>query len=222
MSNLIKICGLREETAIAAAHEAGCDFLGFVFFPRSPRHLDLQEAKLLKPQLPTEIKAVALMVNPTKPFIDEIMNVFEPDIIQFHGQERVQDLEKFKSDYPAVGIWKAFGVSSHDDIRAVEQFESVADLFLFDAKPPKSASRPGGHGTQFDWSLISDYSGHIPFLLAGGLDIQNINDAIQSVKTHPQFAGVDVSSGVERELGQKDPSKIKHFIDDARRAMDGV
>ncbi|WP_411816919.1 phosphoribosylanthranilate isomerase [Hyphococcus sp. DH-69] len=219
----VKICGVKDiETALAAAR-AGADFLGFVFFRKSPRFiqpekaeeiiLDLKEASFEEGfALP---KLVGLFVDAGEKELSEAPTLLTH--FQFHGHESAERCRELGEEF-AVEIIKALPVSEPDDVLKASEFEGAADIILFDAKPPPGAGRPGGHGVSFDWSAVSSYEGETPFILAGGLTPDNVADAVASQKDHSGFVGVDVSSGVEDAPGKKSPALISAFISSAKGA----
>ncbi len=220
-ASVIKICGVDRPEAAAAAAEAGATHIGLVFYRRSPRNLALTDASGIAAAAETSgIFKVALTVDPDPAFLDQIVSAIDPAAIQFHGGESPRHLAGFRArSGGAVEIWKALPVAGAGDIDRANDFAGVADLLLFDARPPKGADRPGGHGAAFDWSLLERYQGGAPWLLAGGLTPGNVAEAIAAVKSTPGFSGVDVSSGVERAPGQKDAGAIVEFVRAAREAL---
>lgn len=220
-SKFIKICGLRDSNNLVAASAAGASHVGFVFFDKSPRNISLEACAKLIEDLPAEVARVALVVDPGDDFLDALLEVVSPDILQFHGRETPERLEHVMARYPYPQYWKALGISSPEDLGQAPLYN--VDMLLFDAKPPvqndRSKARPGGHGQVFDWSVLTNYKGDTPWLLAGGLNPDNISGAIKMVGPLKGFAGVDVSSGVESAPGQKDPHLITHFIERACEAM---
>ncbi len=221
---VVKICGVDGvETALVAA-EAGATHVGLVFFGPSPRNLSLESA----PSIAAAVKksgaaSVALLVDPDPAFAADIVSAAEPGAVQFHGGERPEDLLAFRARLgDEIEIWKALPVSDAGDIERARDFAGVADRLLFDARPPKDADRPGGHGAAFDWSLLETCAGDTPWLLAGGLTPDNVAEAIAAVRSFRGFSGVDVSSGVERATGapgQKDAAAIVEFVRAAREAL---
>lgn len=223
MDQFIKICGLRERKHLKAAVAAGATHLGFVFFPKSPRNVDVDEVVAISSRLASETERVALLVDPDDAFLAKVMSEFEPDAIQLHGQETAEEVARINHKTgDDTEVWKAVSMASVTDLEVALQYESAADRLLFDARPPKGADRPGGHGSAFDWSILQSYRGTTPWLLAGGLTPDNIGEAIAACAAIPGFAGVDVSSGVESTLGEKDVEKIQKFIYAAREAFRGV
>lgn len=213
----VKICGLTTVETVKTAVDAGAAYAGFVFFEKSPRAISIDDALAVMEPARGRIKTVALTVNADTALLDEIAQTLKPDFIQFHGAETADALSTARSDY-GCGIIKACGVSTRDDLQSALIFRDVADMILLDAKPPKSADRPGGHGAPFDWSILDDWPADVPILLAGGLNPNNVANAIERTVV----TAVDVSSGVESAPGLKDPALIRAFIKNAQTAREGV
>lgn len=222
MSDLaVKICGIRDvETALCAAR-AGADYLGFVFFRKSPRDISIDEAEevvsILKQHSLDEGFALPARVGLFVDAGESALSEAAPFLthFQFHGRETPQRCEEMGIEF-AVDVIKALPIAEAADFERANEFSEAADMLLFDARPPGDAKRPGGHGVTFDWSLLEAYSNTTPFLLAGGLVPDNVGDAVRSV-SHEAFRGVDVSSGVERSLGVKDNGLIEAFIQSAKK-----
>jgi phosphoribosylanthranilate isomerase len=213
MITRVKICGLQTEAALEAALHNGADFVGFVFFPPSPRHIALAQARALARKARGQAKIVALMVDPDDALIDAVTTAVTPDLIQLHGEEtpnRVADIHR-RSARP---LMKAIKVRDREDLRSALGYRNIADLILFDAPPPAGATRPGGHGETFDWQALAGLHRDICYMLSGGLTPENVAEAIQ-ITGAPI---VDVSSGVERSLGEKDPDLIRRFLQAAKGA----
>ena len=215
MTTLVKICGLKSADACAAAAAAGADYLGFVFYPPSPRAITPAEAGALGRAVPAGgPRKVAVTVDPDNALLTAIVDEARPDIIQLHGSETPERVADIRQRF-ARPVMKAIAVAERDDVAAARAFEAVADLLLFDAKPPKNReSLPGGNGLGFDWRLLADERWACPWLLAGGLTADNVAAAIRL--THAP--GVDVASGVESAPGVKDLDKIRQFISVAKSA----
>lgn len=211
MSVKVKICGLNDEAAVRAAVSAGADFAGFVFYPDSPRHVPLTRAAELKALLPASVKSVSVLVDPDDALLAEVQSTLVPDYVQLHGKESQQRLREIRKKIPDMKIIKAISVKSGDDIASAGTFFDVADMLMFDAKPPANML-PGGNALSFDWALLSGRSFKLPWFLSGGLNPENVVDAIR-------ISGatmVDVSSGVERERGVKDAGLIEAFVKAAK------
>jgi len=215
MPILIKICGLRTPEALDAALDAGADMVGFVFFPPSPRHLGYEAAKLLGERVNGRAKKVALSVDATDAEIGQVVAALKPDMLQLHGRETPERLATVRSRF-GLPVMKAIPVEQRADLSPVRQYAQFADRILFDARAPRDATRPGGLGKTFDWRLLENLAIGVPFMLSGGLDAQNVAEAIAITRAD----GVDVSSGVERAAGDKDPDKIREFVQAARAADD--
>lgn len=210
---IVKICGIKDSAAMDAALEAGADMVGLVFFPASPRNVALAEASKLAARARGKAKIVALSVDADDQLIDAIEVGIGPDLHQLHGSEtaaRVTDL-RARTKKP---VMKAIPVASAADLAPLASYEAVADWILFDAKAPKDATRPGGHGHTFDWSLLTNIKRGKPMMLSGGINPANVAHAIEAVRPD----AVDVSSGVESAPGVKDRDKILAFIRAARSA----
>ncbi|MBS4084612.1 MAG: phosphoribosylanthranilate isomerase [Rhizobiales bacterium] len=210
---IVKICGIKDLAAMDAALEAGADMVGLVFFPASPRNVALAEASKLAARARGKAKIVALSVDADDQLIDAIEAGIGPDLHQPHGSEtaaRVTDL-RARTKKP---VMKAIPVASAADLAPLASYEAVADWILFDAKAPKDATRPGGHGHTFDWSLLANVKRGKPVMLSGGINPANVAQAIEAVRPD----AVDVSSGVESAPGVKDRDKILAFVRAARSA----
>mgnify|MGYP001814736825 CR=1 FL=1 len=209
MSLKIKICGLSEPDTVRRAARAGADWLGFVFHPTSPRAITISAAQSLLMHIGPAIP-VALLVDPSDERLDEIISIGFP-IIQLHGQESPERVKQIKQRTGAE-VWKAIPVSTRQDLQKAYLYAGFADRLLLDAKPPQNATRTGGHGMRFDWSLVEDWTypgGFLsPWLLAGGLRADNLAEAV--AKTGAK--ALDVSSGVETAPGRKSASLIEEFV----------
>lgn len=209
----IKICGIKDLAAMDAALAAGADWVGLVFFPPSPRNVSLEEGAKLAAHARGRARVAALTVDADDRLIDGIASAVAPDLYQLHGAETTARVTALRERL-CRPIMKAIPVANAADLDAVPAYAAVADRLLFDARPPKDATRPGGHGRAFDWSLLSRIVRAKPVMLSGGLDPENVAAAIRTVRP----AAVDVSSGVESRPGVKDPEKIKAFVANARAA----
>ncbi len=214
MTPLIKICGLSTPATLDAALDGGADMVGFVFFPKSPRHVDWGRARALGLKARGRAKIVALTVDADDDALQRIVDALTPDLLQLHGRESPERVGRIRELCGRPTI-KAIGVAAREDFAAAEPYAGVADLILFDAKPPKDAALPGGNGRPFDWSLARDFRLPRPWLLSGGLDPETVEAAIAQSGAR----GVDVSSGVESAPGVKDIGKIRAFVAAARRAF---
>jgi phosphoribosylanthranilate isomerase len=206
-----KICGISTPEAVTAALDGGAAWLGFMFFARSPRNLEPDAAWRLAQPVRGKAKVVAVVVDPSDAEVDRIAQVLKPDLIQLHGSE-TPARARAVGVRAGAGIIKALPVSESADLAAAADYESVAEHLMFEGKPPKDADLPGGMGRTFDWTLLSGRRFQRPWFLAGGLDPWNLPDAVQQSGAPL----VDVSSGVERGPGLKDPALIRAFLDAAK------
>jgi phosphoribosylanthranilate isomerase len=214
MSLIVKICGLSTPEALDVALDAGADMVGFVFFPKSPRHIDWATARALGRQARGRAKIVALSVDADDDTLSRIVDALTPDLMQLHGSETPARVKAI-SELCARPTMKAIGVATREDLAAAKAYDGLADILLIDAKPPKDGALPGGNGRTFDWSLARDFRPTIPWLLSGGLDSETVATAIALSGAR----GVDVSSGVESAPGVKDEAKIRAFVAAARQAF---
>ncbi len=211
MPSTIKICGLSTADMLRAALEAGADMVGFVFFERSPRFVGLDHARELAAEARGRAKIVAISVDASDRTLAAIVARVAPDLLQLHGSENPTRVAEIKRQF-GVGVMKALGVADAGDFDKALEYQEAADWLLIDAKPPKGATRPGGHGAPFDWRLARRFAPQKPWLLSGGLEAANVGEAIALSGAR----GVDVSSGVESAPGVKDIEKIKAFVAAAR------
>ncbi|MGB0695540.1 MAG: phosphoribosylanthranilate isomerase [Rhodospirillaceae bacterium] len=207
----VKICGLNDETGLAAAVQAGADMVGFVFFERSPRHVTPLDAANLMDGLPFADEGgplrVGLLVDPDEQTLAAVVGQTRLDFLQLHGNESPERASQISRDW-GLPVMKALPIATAEDLARAKDYGQAVDLLLLDAKPPKGADRPGGHATAFDWALLEGWSAPLPWLLAGGLTPETVADAIRQTNA----PGVDVSSGVEAAKGVKDPDKIAAFV----------
>jgi phosphoribosylanthranilate isomerase len=211
MSLSVKICGLSTRETLEAALDAGADLVGFVFFPPSPRHLPLETARELGPLVKRRALKVALTVDADDPTLRAIVEALRPDILQLHGHETVARVAAIKATF-GLEVMKALPVEKAADLSSLPAYAAAADRILFDARPPKGATRPGGLGAVFDWHLLENLDLNLPFMVSGGLTADNVADAVRITRA----GGVDVSSGVERAPGIKDIDMIQKFVRAAR------
>lgn len=211
MSLIVKICGLSTRETLDAALGAGADMVGFVFFPPSPRHVSFDAARELAAAVRGRARKVALTVDADDATFSAIVTALKPDILQLHGRESVARILQLKQKF-GLEVMKALPVETAADLLSLPEFATVSDRILFDARPPKAATRPGGLGTTFDWHLLEDLDLKLPFMVSGGLTADNVAEALRVTGA----GGVDVSSSVERAPGVKDPQLIERFIRAAR------
>ncbi|MEP2828773.1 phosphoribosylanthranilate isomerase [Parvibaculum sp.] len=215
MSVRVKICGLSTPETVEAAVKAGADYLGFAFIPKSSRNISTGQARILAQGVPSSVLKVALTVDADEQTLDEIVEALKPDILQLHGAETPERLMELKARY-GLPLMKAIGIAEPEDPLKAAIYRDSADLLLFDAKPPKSmaGALPGGNGLVFDWSLIAGHRPETPWMLSGGLNAENVAEAIRITGAQ----AVDVSSGVEDAPGRKIPGLIEAFIRAAKAA----
>lgn len=202
----IKICGLSNSTDITAAAQAGASYIGFVFFPKSPRFVTLETAGQLAGAVPVGICKVALTVNADNAQLDQLIEAVPLDMLQLHGDESPDRVAEVQARY-GLPVMKAVGVADENDLPKLDEYLRVADQILVDAKPPMGADLPGGNGLPFDWRLIAGRRWPLPWMLAGGLTPENIREAIHLTGAQQ----VDISSGVESAPGVKDVTLIQAF-----------
>jgi phosphoribosylanthranilate isomerase len=213
MTTKAKICGIKTPEALDAAIAGGADYIGLVFCAASPRHLELDEARSLAARARGKAGIVVLTVDADDVALDEIAQEIAPDFLQLHGSETPERVAEIKRMF-GLPVIKAIPVRTPDDAAAQRNYAGVADLILFDAKPPAGATRPGGHGQTFDWTILDGVTSRATFMLSGGLNPDNVAAAIRV--THP--AVVDVSSGVETAPGIKDAELIRRFLQAVKTA----
>ena len=207
-----KICGISTPEAVTAALEGGAAYLGFMFFEKSPRNLAPEAAWRLAQPVRGKAKVVAVLVDPSDAEADRIARILQPDLIQLHGKETPARARAI-GHRTGAGIIKVLPVSEASDLAAAREFETVVEHLMFDTKPARDAERPGGSGQAFDWTLLSGRRFERPWFLAGGLDPWNLTEAVEQSGARL----LDVSSGVERGAGLKDPALIRAFLDAAKR-----
>jgi phosphoribosylanthranilate isomerase len=213
MALTVKICGLKTPQALDAALESGADLVGFVFFPPSPLNLGPEAARVLGERVAGRAGKVALTVDANDDTLLAIVTALKPDMLQLHGKETPDRVVAVRTRF-GLPVMKALPIAERADLSPIRMYAQVADRLIFDARPPKEATRPGGLGTPFDWTLLAGVNPGVPFMLSGGLDAGNVADALRITRA----PGVDVSSGVESTPGVKDPDKIREFIRVARAA----
>ena len=212
MATRVKICGLTDAASLDAALEAGADMIGLVFFPPSPRNLSIAKGAALAARARGRVEIVALTVDAGDELIDAIAAEVRPDAIQFHGSEGPERLMEVRRRH-GVATTKSIAVAEHTDLDRVAVYRNAADRLLLDGKPPPDATRPGGNAARFDWRLLAGFDPGLPWMLSGGLTVENVAEAVSATGA----PAVDVSSGVERAPGLKDPARIRAFIATVRR-----
>lgn len=203
----VKICGLSDEAAVAAAVEGGAAMVGFIFFPPSPRFITVERASELTKDIPRDVTRVGLVVDADDQWLASIASGAGIDMLQLHGQETPKRTCEIRQRF-GLPIIKALPVQESVDVANASKFEGVVERLMFDAKPPEGASRPGGNARSFDWSLLSETKFNFPWILAGGLTVDNVGNAVKISGART----VDVSSGVEDTLGRKNLEKIRVFL----------
>ena len=207
----VKICGLATVDDVRACADAGANYLGLVFFEKSPRNITIPAARELALAAPLGLAKVALVVNPSDAELDAITATVPLDMLQLHGRETPERVAEVKARY-GLPVMKAVGIADGDDLPKLESYFGVADQILVDAKPPKGGELPGGNGLSFDWRLIAGRRWPCPWMLAGGLTPENVAEAVKMTGTKQ----VDVSSGVEDAPGQKNAELIQKFVQSSR------
>lgn len=211
----VKICGLNDEASVRATIVSQADYAGFVYYPASKRHLPLERAAQLKQLLPPSIKSVSVVVDPDDTALKEIAAILKPDFLQLHGKETPDRLREIQKLLPGSMLIKALPVQSSDDVAQANRYMDVAGMLLFDARPPELPNMlPGGNGLSFDWALLKNRDFGKPWMLSGGLNADNVREAIGLSGAEI----VDVSSSVERAPGVKDAALIESFVKAARTA----
>jgi phosphoribosylanthranilate isomerase len=211
MPLIVKICGLSTRETLDVALDEAADMVGFVFFPPSPRHLELEVARGLGEAVKGRAAKVALTVDADDATFAGIVEALRPDLLQLHGRETAERVRDIKRKF-GLAVMKALPVETAADLAALPDYRGVADRILFDARPPREATRPGGLGAAFDWHLLENLDPALPFMVSGGLHAGNVAEAVRVTRA----GGVDVSSGVERAPGVKDGDMIRAFIRAAR------
>src|SRR3981081_3366477 len=211
MSLIVKICGLSTRETLDVALQAGADMVGFVFFPASPRHLGHETARDLGSQAKGRAVKVALTCGADDATLANIVEALQPDILQLHGRETVARLRDIKQTF-GLQVMKAIAIETPADLASLPGYAAVADRVLFDARAPRGATRPGGLGAVFDWHVLENLDLKLPFMVSGGLNAKNVAEAVRVTRA----GGVDVSSGVERAAGGKDPGLHRPVLRAAR------
>jgi phosphoribosylanthranilate isomerase len=212
MSVRVKICGINDAAAIDAAISAGADWVGFVFFPPSPRFVTPAEAAALSARHPGRAGRVGLFVDPDPAQIAAVLDALPLDALQIYAPAARAAALRARFGVP---VWRAVGIAGAADL---PNTAAGADALLLEAKAPKDATRPGGNARRFEWSALRGWSAPAPWILAGGLDPDNVAEAIAATGA----AVVDVSSGVESAPGRKDPALIRRFVLAAKNASETI
>jgi phosphoribosylanthranilate isomerase len=207
MKPLIKICGLSTAETVAAALENGADMVGFVFFPKSPRNVTVEQAAELRKATIGRAQAVAVTVDATDEALDELVGVMQPDVLQLHGSETPERVAAVKARY-GLPVIKALSIRDAADLEKIAPYRGIAGKFLLDAKAPKGSELPGGNGVSFDWRILSALDPGLDYMLSGGVNAGNVAEALKV--THAP--GLDLSSGVETAPGVKSVALINEFF----------
>ena len=206
----VKICGLNDRPSLDAALRHGARMTGFVFFERSPRHVTFEEAAALARHVPEGVERVGVTVDAGDDLLRQAIAAARLSVVQFHGAEDVHRLAEVRARF-GVKVMKVIRVAGPGDLDATPEFSSVADVVMFDAAPPKGATRPGGNATAFDWRILQERRVASPWILSGGLDAGNLREAVGTSGAR----AVDVSSGVETAPGRKSPDLVREFMEQA-------
>ncbi len=186
--------------------------MGMIFFEKSPRNVSLEQAQVLSDHLGDQITKVAVTVNADTDFLDKIVNNVAPHMLQLHGSETQDQVQGIKERF-GLPVIKALAIGGPDDLEKIKPYVGVVDLFLFDAKPPEGSELPGGNGVAFDWEIMDDIPENVSYMLSGGLNSENVAEAIDRTGTK----GIDISSGVETAPGVKDVKLIESFLDGLKK-----
>jgi len=206
-----KICGLSDVAGIDAAMRHGARMVGFNFFPKSPRYVSLEQAAALTPHVSPDVERVGVMVDPDDEMLQQVIAAARLSIIQLHGKEDPGRVAEVKEQF-GIKVMKVISVSEAADLDEADAYVPFADLLMFDAKPPKGATRPGGNAVAFDWRILAGRTWERPWLLSGGLDVTNVARAVEISGAR----SVDAASGIEAAPGKKDPALIKAFLEELR------
>tara|TARA_R110002020_G_scaffold47752_21_gene136191 strand:- start:482 stop:1162 length:681 start_codon:yes stop_codon:yes gene_type:complete len=214
MTATIKICGLSTPDAVDRAADLNADMVGFIFFPKSPRHVAVDTAAILGVRARERgLETVAVSVDMDDAGLEEIVSHVKPDWLQLHGEESPERVRELKNRF-GLPVMKAFAIREATDLERIAPYMGIADRFLFDAKPPKGSDLPGGNGVSFDWRLLARLDEGLDYMLSGGLTKDNVGEAL----TISGAPGIDVSSGVESAPGVKDLAMIDAFVRAVRDA----
>jgi phosphoribosylanthranilate isomerase len=208
---LVKVCGINTIQALDAAIDARADFIGLVFFAKSPRNVIADQAGMLAARASGRVTTVGLFVDPEPDFLAGVLNRVRLDRIQLHGRETPAEAAAIAARH-GIPVWKALGVKKREDLAAADRYAGAAERVLFDAKPPEGAALPGGNGLRIDWAVLRGVRPALPWMLAGGLDPDNVAEALAMTGA----PALDASSGLESAPGVKDPARIRAYCAAAR------
>ena len=215
MSVAVKVCGLREPEHIDIACEHGARYVGFIFYPPSPRSVTAELAGSLVSRIDGPVDSVGVFVDPQDEFLDRVLDEANLDILQLHGGETPERVCEVR-ERTGKRVMKAIKVADREDLEQSRNYTNVTDLLLLDAKAPKtSEALPGGNGLQFDWRILSGQHIELPWLLAGGITADNMKAAVELTGAR----GLDVSSGIERSPGEKSSSKMRELLENAKQLI---
>jgi len=214
---LIKVCGINTADALDNAITAGADFIGLVFFAKSPRHVTAPMAAAIAARAASRVGVVGLFVDPAPDYLASMLAVVQIDQIQLHGHESPAEVAAIGARH-GLPMWKALGVRTRADVAQADRYAGAAARVLFDAKPPEGADLPGGNGLRIDWAMLKGVRPALPWMLAGGLDPENVGNALALTGA----PAVDVSSGVESAPGVKDPAYMMAFCAAVRKSGQGA
>jgi phosphoribosylanthranilate isomerase len=210
----IKICGLKTEETIDRAVALGATHVGFIFFAKSPRHIEPADAGRLADRVRGRAKIVSVSVDADNDDLDEIIDLIRPDILQLHGRETPERVLTIKA-VSGLPVWKALSIADADDLKRIDAYDGIANRFLLDAKPPRNSELPGGNGVSFDWRLLDGLDESVDYMLSGGLNKDNVGEALRIARPR----GIDTSSGVESSPGVKDLKMMDAFFEAVRLAQ---
>ncbi|PXV64471.1 phosphoribosylanthranilate isomerase [Dysgonomonas alginatilytica] len=201
----IKVCGMKNPENILALAKLPIDYMGLIFYPKSPRYIQSLDSSVLN-ILPDNIDRVGVFVNENIESVLEQINKYKLSVVQLHGSEPIEYCSAIRAEYPNLTLLKAFNISEEADFFATKEYENVCDFLLFDTKTPQH----GGSGIKFDWSILNQYKGKLPFFLSGGISIEDVK-AIKDI-SHPKLYALDLNSKFELEPGLKNIELLEQFI----------
>jgi phosphoribosylanthranilate isomerase len=210
----IKICGLKTEETVDRAVALGATHIGFIFFQKSPRHIEPADAGRLADRVRGRAKIVSVSVDADNDDLDELIDLIRPDILQLHGKESPERVLTVKA-MTGLPVMKAFPIQTAEDLKKIDAYDGIANRYLFEAKPPKNSELPGGNGVSFDWQLLTALDASVDYMLSGGLNKDNIAEALAIARPR----GIDLSSGIESSPGVKDLGMMDEFFAAVHRAM---
>jgi phosphoribosylanthranilate isomerase len=204
----IKVCGMRDPENISGVVAALPDYLGFIFYPKSKRFVGFEPLPEVLSAIPVEVKKVGVFVDEIPEKVLEVVQIWKLNVVQLHGHETPEYCRQIKN--LGITVFKAFSVDEHFDFNSLSAYSRVCDCFLFDT----NGQLPGGTGRKFNWQLLENYKGDIPFFLSGGIGPDDL-EALRHFG-HPRWRGIDINSGFEISPALKDVEKVKSFISGTR------